>query len=90
VPISLSYHGGGRWRKETPPELVRSFRLEAEVDGAWRTIHTDERNYLRFLRLPFEGLHATAVRLTPEATHGSDEVRIFTFAVNEPDPERFA
>ncbi|MFW6189571.1 MAG: FAD-dependent oxidoreductase [Planctomycetota bacterium] len=86
--ISLSYHNKNR-RTETPPELVKRFRVEAEVDGRWRPVAEEDDNYLRFRTLRFEDLRATAVRLTAHETHGADEVRLFTLAVNEPAPDTF-
>jgi hypothetical protein len=84
--ISLSYSTGHR--TETP-ELVRSFAVEAEVDGQWRGVSAEEDNRRRFRALAFDDLSASAVRLVLGETHGSEEERVFTFAVNEPAPDRF-
>ncbi|MFO8007106.1 MAG: FAD-dependent oxidoreductase [Candidatus Brocadiia bacterium] len=84
--ISLSYSTGHR--TETP-ELVRSFAVEAEVDGKWREVFAEDDNRQRFRALAFDDLSASAIRLVVGETHGSEEARVFTFAVNEPAPDRF-
>ncbi len=86
--IALSLHHD-RNRTEPPPELVRDFTIEAEVDGAWRTVHTEEDNHQRFRQISFNGLMASALRLTTRRTRGAAQVRVFTFAVNEPAPDEF-
>ncbi|MFO7957929.1 MAG: FAD-dependent oxidoreductase [Candidatus Brocadiia bacterium] len=88
-PIALSLHHD-RSRTQPPPELVKSFRIEAEVDGAWRTVHAEDDNCQRSRRIAFDGLAATAVRLVPQETRGAERVRMFTFALNEPAPDEFS
>jgi len=86
--ICLTHHVK---REHTLPDtLVKGFRLDAEIDGAWREVFRDDDNYLRFREISLEGLAATALRLVPESTRGAESVRIFTFAVNEPPPNVFA
>ncbi len=86
--ICMSYHNTNH-RKSTPPELVEEFNIEAERDGKWQTVHSEHDNRQRFWRIELPGVRATAVRLRPLATHGADQVRVFTFAVNEPPPAAF-
>jgi hypothetical protein len=88
VPISLSYHTDSH-RERTPPELVKRFSVLAETDGSWREVYTDGGNYLRFRRVELGDLRARAVRLVAHETHGADDVRVFTLAVNEPSPAEF-
>ena len=87
--ISLSYHNRRNRYERTPDELVKEFEIEAEIAGEWQTIHRSEDNRQRFHRMAFEDLQAAAIRLIPQSTHGSEEVRIFTLAINEPDPGEF-
>jgi hypothetical protein len=83
----MSYHTATR--TETPAELVKAFQVEAEVDGQWALVHSEEDNRQRLRTIRFEDLRATALRLTPRSTHGAAQVRIFTMAVNEPAAEEF-
>ena len=87
--ISLSYHNRRNRYERTPDELVKEFEIQAEIAGEWQTIHRSEDNRQRFHRIAFEDLQAAAIRLIPQSTHGSEEVRIFTLAINEPDPGEF-
>ncbi len=87
--ISLSYHSRSNRCERTPDELVREFEIKAEIDGTWQTVHRAEDVRQRYHRLSFEGLRARAVRLVPKSTHGCEEVRVFTFAINEPPPGEF-
>jgi len=86
--ICLSYHNTGH-RTQTPAELVKQFDIEAEVDGRWQCVHREEDNRQRLRTIELGDLRATAIRLVPRSTHGAEEVRIFTFAVNEPAPTEF-
>ncbi len=63
-----------------PATMVKSFRLEIEAEGCWKTVHRATNNYQRLVRAPL-GESATAVRLIPEATWGSEVVTIFAFEV---------
>ncbi len=87
--ISLSYHSPGNRCTSTPEELAKEFSIQAEIDGQWRPVHSEDDNRLRFRTLTFDDVKASAIRLVPQATHGSEEVRVFTLAVNEPPPESF-
>jgi hypothetical protein len=87
--ISLSYHSRSNRCERTPDELVREFEIKAEIDGTWQTVHRGEDVRQRFHRLSFDGLRASAVRLIPKSTHGCEQVRAFTFAINEPPPGEF-
>ncbi len=85
--ICMSYHT--TTRTETPAELVKEFDVDAEVDGRWVPVHHEGDNRQRLRTIRFEGLRATALRVTPRATHGAEQVRIFTMAVNEPTATEF-
>ncbi len=86
--ICMSYHNIGH-RTETPAELVKEFDVDAEVDGRWVPVHHEGENRQRLRTLLFEDLQATALRVTPLATHGAEQVRVFTMAVNEPAATEF-
>ncbi|HQL88708.1 MAG TPA: FAD-dependent oxidoreductase, partial [Lentisphaeria bacterium] len=65
--------------RETPPTLVKAFRLEARnQDGTWSCIHHQENNYQRLVKIPLD-VTTTAIRLVPEKTWGSDTAKVFSF-----------
>ncbi len=88
-PVALSHFRPEQSPTAPPPELVKAFRIEAEVEGRWSTVHEERSNHQRFRTLAFDDLSASALRLAIGSTHGSDEARLFTFAVNEPAAEEF-
>ena len=61
-----------------PRTMVKAFRLEAEVDGAWQTLCRRENNYQRLVRVPAAAT-AAAVRLVPESTWGATAATVFAF-----------
>jgi hypothetical protein len=64
-----------------PPELVRAYRLEAEIaPGQWQTVHTATDNHQRLVRVQLN-IRATAVRLMIDATWGAEDVRVFAWEV---------
>ena len=66
-----------------PPTMVRAFRIEAEdADGRWAVVHRESDNYQRLVRISMD-LTARAVRLIPEETWGSDEVRLFAWDLDQ-------
>ncbi len=64
-------------RSRMPGTLVKSYRIEAQTDGVWQTVHRETDNRHRLVRVPLN-LEATAVRLVPESSwNGADEMRIY-------------
>ncbi|MEV6108005.1 FAD-dependent oxidoreductase [Streptomyces sp. NPDC051940] len=61
---------------EVMPELVRGYRLEALVDGAWRALVEVRGNRRRHRVHDFPAVTTTALRLLVEATHGAAEARV--------------
>lgn len=64
-----------------PTALLKDFRLEVQEShgGPWRTVQRTENNYQRLVRVGLPGLRATALRLIPEATWGTEVARVFAF-----------
>ena len=60
------------------PETVRDYRIDAEVAGRWRTVHTETGNYQRrrVHRLAEPAGAVAALRVVVTATHGLDHARI--------------
>ncbi|NLE56007.1 MAG: FAD-dependent oxidoreductase [Lentisphaerae bacterium] len=68
--------------RETPPTLVKAFRLEAKgADGQWRCVHREDNNYQRLVRVPL-AIQASAVRIVPEKTWGADTCKLFAFELS--------
>jgi hypothetical protein len=63
-----------------PAPLLKAFRLEACVDGAWMEVYREANNFQRLVRAPLH-VTATALRLVPEATWGAPEVHLQAFEV---------
>ncbi len=63
-----------------PETLVRSFRLEAEIDGKWKEVARADDNWRRLVRVPLN-VTATALRLIPESTWGAEQAHVFSFDV---------
>jgi hypothetical protein len=79
--LTLSQADGYTARMEwgrPQPETVRDYRLEAEIGGAWRVIHTEVGNYQRrrVHRLAEPLPTVAALRLVVTATNGLDHARV--------------
>ena len=79
-PISLTHHGVGYPLDTPPPELVKDFRLEAQLDGAWREVHQARGNHQRFVAVPLD-VATSALRFAPESTWGEAQIRVFALEV---------
>jgi len=80
--IQMSWHQGNVQLTSPPPEMPRTFRLEARVDGQWRTLADVRDNHQRLFRAavpwPVEGL-----RYTLESTWGPvPSSKLFAFYVD--------
>jgi hypothetical protein len=69
------------------PDLVRDYRLEARVDGAWQELVTVADNRMRHRAHAFTAVRADALRLVITATNGSPWATVFALrAFCDPDP----
>jgi hypothetical protein len=59
------------------PETVKNYRMEALINGQWRTVAEEKNNFLRHRihRLP-EPVWAAALRVTVESTNGMEHARV--------------
>ena len=55
-----------------PPTLVKSYRIEAQTGGEWKTVFETKDNHQRLVRHDLD-LTADAVRFIPLSTHKSEE-----------------
>ncbi len=79
-PLTLSHSDAYVEKMEwgrPQPETVRDYSVEAEIDGAWRTLCEESGNYQRMVRHTLEApVPATALRVTVTATNDIDHARI--------------
>ena len=66
-------------RVKMPAPLAKGFRLDARVNGVWKTVYSDALNILRFRRVAFESVEADALRLVVTESWGGDKARVFAF-----------
>jgi hypothetical protein len=71
----------GMPRYASPATLVKAFRIDVEVEGAWKTAAKIDNNYQRLARVPLAAT-ATAVRFVPESTWGAPVVTVFAFELS--------
>lgn len=60
-----------------PPELIKNLSVEARVNGSWKEIGTVEYNKTRLVKVKFNEVKTTAVRVKLKETHGDPDVKMF-------------
>ncbi|SDR70182.1 FAD dependent oxidoreductase [Polaribacter sp. KT25b] len=60
-----------------PPELIKDFTVEARVQGNWKEVGKKEYNITRLVKINFDEVKATAIRLKLKNTHGKENIRMF-------------
>ena len=69
------------YRVEIPGMMTKSYRVEARVKGEWKTVFSEEDNYLRLRKISFEPVKADALRIVVTSTWGAPQAHIFAFDV---------
>ena len=59
------------------PETVKDYCVEAQVDGAWKTLAEVKGNYQRQRIHEFDTLAVKKLRLSVNSTNGEKEARVF-------------
>ena len=59
-----------------PDVMVKDFRIEVRHKGQWGVVRTVRDNHQRLVEVPI-GCRAEGLRFVPEATWGSDRVRLY-------------
>lgn len=77
LTLTMSDSHNARQVRGPQPETVRAYRLDALVDGAWRTLADVTGNYQRLRVHRFAPVRAAALRLTVTATNGDAAARVF-------------
>ncbi|MBB3696602.1 FAD-dependent oxidoreductase [Flammeovirga yaeyamensis] len=62
---------------DVPPELVKSFDVEARVNGRWKTVAKVENNITRLVKTNFDRVKTTSIRLKLKDTWGDDNIKLF-------------
>ncbi len=78
--IQLSYHQKDDQLTSPPPEMPRSFRIEALVDGKWTVLAAVAGNYQRLVRLAVNR-NIDGLRYVLEKTWGGAASKLFAFYV---------
>jgi hypothetical protein len=65
------------FRNDVPDELLQALHVEALVDGEWVQIASIDRNRTRLIRLQFDQIETTAIRVCPTATYGCPNAKLF-------------
>ncbi|TGV01860.1 FAD-dependent oxidoreductase [Flavivirga rizhaonensis] len=60
-----------------PPELVKNFTVEARLKGQWKEIDRVENNLTRLVKVNFDEIDTTAVRIKMKNTHGAPNIKLF-------------
>lgn len=60
-----------------PPELIKKLSVEARINGSWKEIGSVENNKTRLVKVKFNEVKTTAVRVKLKETHGDPDVKMF-------------
>ncbi|NJB83686.1 FAD-dependent oxidoreductase [Wenyingzhuangia aestuarii] len=60
-----------------PPELIKTFNVEARINGNWVEIGKVTYNKTRLVKVNFDEIKTTTVRLNLKETHGAPNVKMF-------------
>lgn len=60
-----------------PPELVKSFTVKARQNGNWETIAEVTGNRTRLVKVNFNTIKTTAIRVTFKDTYGDPNIKLF-------------
>lgn len=60
-----------------PPELVRSFRVEAKIDGEWIEVANVEDNLVRYVKVDLGKIKTNAMRIRLQDTYGANNIKMY-------------
>lgn len=60
-----------------PPELVKSFTIEAKQGGRWVKIASVEDNIRRYVPVAFDTITTDEIRITMIDTYGAEDIKLF-------------
>ena len=66
-------------RVEIPNMMTRGYRIEALVGKEWKTVYSEDNNYLRLRKVSFDPVQTKQLRLVVTETWGAPKAHIFAF-----------
>ncbi len=60
-----------------PPELVKNFSVEVRIAGQWQEVGKVEENLTRLVKVNFNEVKTTAVRVKLKDTYGDPNIKVF-------------
>jgi hypothetical protein len=85
LSMADGYTGRMLWGRPQP-ETIRDYAIEANVEGQWITIHSEQSNYQRKQVHPFKNpIETSSIRFQIFNTNGIDHARLFEIRVYPPD-----
>lgn len=60
-----------------PPELIKDLSVEARIKGNWVEVGKVNNNMTRLVKINFDEVRATAVRVKLKETHGEPNIKMF-------------
>ncbi len=64
-----------------PPELVRSFTIEAMIDGSWREVANVTENIRRYVAVDIDSITTDQLRVTLHDTYGANSIKMYHLGV---------
>lgn len=62
---------------EIPKELVKVFNVEARIKGKWVEVGNVQNNLRRLVKIQFEEIKTTAIRVNLKETYGDSNIKMF-------------
>jgi hypothetical protein len=78
---NLNQHWRNMKPLSAPPELVREYEIQINVDGNWRTVVIEKENHVRHRVHTFETVISDGIRLVVRKTHGARSARLYAIRV---------
>ena len=60
-----------------PVEMLKAVEVEALVNGEWITVSEVTDNETRLIKVDFNSVEATAIRICPKQTYGAETVKLY-------------
>ena len=60
-----------------PPELIKELSVEARISGLWKEVGKKDYNMTRLVKINFDAVKATAIRIKLKNTHGKEHIRMY-------------
>ncbi|MFR9519384.1 MAG: FAD-dependent oxidoreductase [Rikenellaceae bacterium] len=64
-----------------PPELVRSFTIEAKIGKEWQQVAKVEENIVRYVRVDLEQVKTDAIRVRLHDTYGDNNIKMYHLGI---------